>query len=127
MAESTDWYEALGFDVVYSTPVMAHVRYRTYADVMLADASAEPAGEGPAPGDPRGDGVSFFPTLESESVDDVAERARSRGLEVDGGPRETPRNTRELRPVDPDGYVFSEGPVDADATFDEVVGSTDGA
>ena len=127
VAESTEWYEALGFEVVYGTSVVAHVRYRKYADVMLADATAEPADAGLPSEGPPGVGVSIFLTVESESVDDVADRARSNGIDVGDGPRETPWNTRELRLVDPDGYelVLSEGPVDADASFDEVVGTAD--
>ena len=125
VAESTDWYEAMGFEVVFGMPVMAHVQYRRYAEVMLADAAADPADAGLSSDGPRGAGVSIFLTLESESADDVADRARASEIEVADGPRETSWNTRELRLVDPDGYelVFSEGPVDADASFDEVVGS----
>ena len=127
VGESTDWYESVGFDVVYSMPAMAHVRYRKYADVMLADETTlQPGTDSPAAGR-RGSGVSLFVTVESESVDDVAERAGASGIDVGDGPRETPWNTRELRLVDPDGYelVFSEGPVDADASFEEVVGESE--
>ena len=45
--ESTAWYRALGFDEVYSMPVTAHVRYRKYADVMLAAPQADIDGERP--------------------------------------------------------------------------------
>lgn len=131
VSESTGWYEALGFDVVYSMPAMAHVRYRKYADVMLAADATLPFGAsddtGSPPPDRRGAGVSLFVTVESEPVDDVAGRARSSGIDVGDGPVETPWNTRELRLADPDGYevVFSEGPVDEAASFDEVFGSTE--
>ena len=123
---STDWYAALGFDVVYSMPVMAHVRYRKYADVMLADASVVPS-DAPASAGRRGSGVAFYVTVETETVDDVAGRARAAGIEVGDGPRDTPWNTRELRLADPDGYelVFSEGPVAEDASFEDVVGSNE--
>lgn len=39
VSASADWYRDLGFDVVYSMPVMAHVRYRKYADVLLLTSS----------------------------------------------------------------------------------------
>lgn len=123
---STGWYESVGFDVVHSMPAMAHVRYRKYADVVLADASTAPSGP-ESSGCHRGSGVAVYVTVESETVDDVAERARSAGVEIGDGPRQTPWNTRELRLADPDGYelVFSEGPVDEDASFRDAVGSTD--
>ena len=120
--ESTEWYEALGFDVIYSMPVMAHVRYRKYADVMLADEGTQPAESVPE-GD-RGRGVSIYVTVEDESVDDVAERAREFGAEIVEEPRRTEWNTRELTVADPDGYelVFSER-AESDRSFEEVMDS----
>ena len=138
VAASTEWYEALGFDAIYSMPVMAHVRYRKYADVMLAadgmegeqsedDAAAEREaadGEAPAGGRTRGDGVSIYVTVQGESVDDVAERAREFGAEIAAGPENTPWNTREVTILDPDGYelVFSEE-AESGKSFEDVMGS----
>ncbi|ODR82834.1 hypothetical protein BG842_19815 [Haladaptatus sp. W1] len=121
--ESTAWYEALGFDVIYSMPVMAHVRYRKYADVMLvADRS-----EGDADAETtRGNGVAIYLTVEDEAIDDVAERAEETGADVVAPPHETGWNTRETTVRDPDGYelVFSER-TETDRSFEDVMGSSD--
>lgn len=118
---STAWYEALGFETIYSMPVMAHVRYRTYADVMLAAEQAAGRAE-PSPSS-RGSGVSIYLTVEGESIDDVASRAEAAGADVVEAPHETPWNTREFTVADPDGYelVFSEV-VDTDRRFEDVMG-----
>jgi uncharacterized glyoxalase superfamily protein PhnB len=121
--ESTAWYEALGFDVVYSMPAMAHVRYRKYADVMLVanetegDTDAEP---------PRGNGVAIYLTVEDEAIDDVAERAEENGADVVAPPHETEWNTWETTVRDPDGYelVFSER-AETDRSFEDVMRSSD--
>ncbi|WP_198665624.1 VOC family protein [Haloprofundus halophilus] len=122
---STRWYEALGFDVVYSMPVMAHVRYRKYADVMLVADEAK-LGDRPPGVARRGTGVSIHVGVETESVDDVANRATEYGADVVEGPYETPWNTRELVVSDLDGYelVFSE-PVDTERSFEEVIGASE--
>ncbi|KTG10352.1 hypothetical protein AUR64_12335 [Haloprofundus marisrubri] len=124
---STAWYEALGFAEIYSMPAMAHLRYRKYADVMLVTDEARFA-EGQNRKERRGGGVSIYLTVETESVDDVANRAREYGANVVRGPSETGWNTRELVVSDPDGYelVFSE-PVDTEKSFEEVVGAEDDA
>ena len=121
--ESTAWYEALGFDVIYSTPAMAHVRYRKYADVMLV--ADETEGETDAE-TPRGNGVAIYLTVEDEAVDDVAERAEENDADVVAPPHETGWNTRETTVRDQDGYelVFSER-AEADRSFEDVMGSSD--
>ncbi|WP_255195321.1 VOC family protein [Halorarius litoreus] len=120
---STAWYEALGFEVVYSMPVMAHVRYRRYADVMLAADETQP-GAGAPRATPRGSGISIYLNVADESVDDVAERAHEAAAEIAVEPHETPWNTREVTLTDPDGYelVFTEV-VDADRSFESVMDS----
>lgn len=125
VAVSTEWYEALGFDVVYSMPVMAHVRYRKYADVMLAaDGMGTERAADETDAGTRGDGVSIYVTVQGESVDDVAERAREFGAEIAAGPENTPWNTREVTILDPDGYelVFSEE-AESGKSFESVMGS----
>ena len=121
---STEFYEALGFDIIYSMPVMAHVRYRKYADVMLV-ADQTNAGENGEPSEgSRCEGLSIYLTVENESVDDVADRAIDFGAEIANGPYDTPWNTREVAVVDPDGFelVFSEQ-ADSNLDFEEVMGS----
>jgi len=121
--KSTAWYEALGFDVVYSMPAMAHVRYRKYADVMLVSDRSEGNMDAETT---RGDGVAIYLTVEDEAIDDVAERAEEHGADVVTPPHETEWNTRETTVRDPDGYelVFSER-ADTDRSFEDVMGSSD--
>lgn len=128
VAASVAWYRALGFDVVYETPVMAHVRYRRYADVMLVTSQADLGDESDESDESdeatpkKGGGVTIYLTVEAESVDDVAARASDHGATADG-PHETGWNTRELALRDPDGYelVFAE-PLDTDRSFEAVMG-----
>lgn len=121
--ESTAWYEALGFDVIHSMPVMAHVRYRKYADVMLVADRSEANSDAKTT---RGDGVSIYLTVEDEAIDDVAERAEETGADVVAPPHETEWNTRETTVSDPDGYelVFSER-AETDRSFEDVMGTFD--
>ncbi len=125
VVHSTEWYRAIGFDVIYSMPVMTHLRYRKYADVMLV-AEQTNLDEGGSSETVRGQGVSIYLTVEDESVDDVAERAAEYGAEITTEPHETPWNTREIELRDPDGYelVFSER-AESDRTFEEVMGSVE--
>lgn len=120
---STAWYEALGFDEIYSMSAMAHLRYRKYADVMLVTDETR-LSEEQNRNERRGSGVSIYLTVETESVDDVANRAREYGANIVREPTETAWNTRELVVSDPDGYelVFSE-PVDTEKSFEEVAGA----
>ncbi|KZN24102.1 hypothetical protein A4G99_06515 [Haladaptatus sp. R4] len=130
--ESTAWYETLGFEVIYSMPVMSHVRYRKYADIMLVaerDDGDEESGSWneESPQTPaRGNGVATYITVEDESVDDVAERAEENGIEISVSPHETDWNTRETTVHDPDGYelVFSER-AETDRDFGDVMGSVE--
>lgn len=113
---SVEWYRALGFESVFETDEMAHLRYRKYADVMLViDREPDDA--------PRGAGVSIYVTVENESVNDVAKRADEYDIEPSHGPEETSWNTREVGFGDPDGYeiVFSEAG-DTDRAFEDVMG-----
>jgi catechol 2,3-dioxygenase-like lactoylglutathione lyase family enzyme len=127
---SVEWFDALGFETVFETPAMAHVRYRRYADVLLVrddpatwTGSAEStAGDG-SDRSPRGVGVTLYLTVVDESVDEVAERARAAGVTVRGGPAETGWNTRELTVESPDGYVFVFAEqAEEDQSFEDVMG-----
>jgi catechol 2,3-dioxygenase-like lactoylglutathione lyase family enzyme len=119
---ATAWYEVLGFKTVFSMPVMAHVRFRKYADVMLVDDRAR-TGQEALPG-PRGQGVSVYLTLEDGSIDDVVARAEAADIDPVRGPGETSWNTREVAFRDPDGYefVFSEV-ADSERPFEDVMGT----
>lgn len=106
LARSAAWYQdALGFQDVFTfrmgdgRPVLAHLRWRTYADLLLAP---EPA---PPPHD-RGAGVTLVFSMPDHDpfVDALAERARAHGGTVAAGPADTPWNTRDVTILDPDGY-----------------------
>ncbi len=124
LKQSTAWYETLGFDVIYSMPLMTHIRYRKYADIMLVAERAED-GEEPLTST-RGNGVATYITVEDESIDDVATRAEENGIEVAVPPHETNWNTRETAIHDPDGYelVFSER-AETNRDFEDVMGSVE--
>lgn len=119
VAASAGWYEALGFQHVFTMPdaagrpQLAHLRWARYADVLLAPATAPVA--------PAGDrGVHLTFALHADDVVAIAERARALGATVLAEPALRPWNARDVRIADPDGHhlVFSFGPVDAALTFD---------
>ncbi len=132
LKKSTAWYETLGFEVIYSMPVMSHVRYRKYADIMLVAERDEDEDESwsetrtprkhrPADaGSPR-----TSPSRTSPSTTWQAGPRRN-GIEVAVPPHETNWNTRETTIHDPDGYelVFSER-AETDADFEDVMGSVE--
>ena len=126
---SAEWYaEKVGFGTVFvlpaadGEPVLAHLRWRKYADLLLV-----PDGAGADSTRRKGVGVSLSFLVGSLSVDEMAERLVGRGVGLDEGPVPRPWNTRELVVVDPDGYrlVFFE-PVDVGKSFEEVMGIEEG-
>lgn len=99
---SSAWYQStLGFADVFTMPgpggrpILAHLRWCTWADVLLAPART--------PLDsPRGAGITLnFMTLD---VDALAERARAAGATILEGPQDRPWNARDVTIADPDGY-----------------------
>lgn len=99
---SSRWYQdKLGFADVFTmrapdnTVVLAHLRWCTYADVLLTRARTpvEP---------PVGRGITL--NFAAESADDVAERARAAGVDIAEGPVNRPWNARDVTILDPDGY-----------------------
>ncbi len=124
---SVGWYaETVGFGMVFvmpgpdGEPVLAHLRWRKYADVLLVPDSGSDSE------DAKGVGVSLSFLVGDVSVDAMAERLVERGVELAEGPVTRAWNTREIVVVDPDGYrlVFFE-PVDVTRTFEDVMGSVD--
>ncbi|WP_246999890.1 VOC family protein [Halosolutus gelatinilyticus] len=117
VTQSTEWYrDVLGFGIIFQMPGLTHLRYRKYADILLVPSEAEIDPDG------QGRGVDIYFTVESETVADIAERAKQADTIVEG-PSETAHNTREVVIADPDGYtlVFTE-PVDPTRTFEDVTG-----
>lgn len=121
---SVRWYaEKVGFGTVFvmpggdGEPMLAHLRWRKYADVLLVPDSGSDGER------VKGVGVSLSFLVGDVSVDAMAERLVERGVELDEGPVTRPWNTREIVVVDPDGYrlVFFEA-VDVGRSFEEVMG-----
>jgi L-amino acid N-acyltransferase YncA/catechol 2,3-dioxygenase-like lactoylglutathione lyase family enzyme len=106
LARSSAWYQdALGFQDVFTfrmgdgRPVLAHLRWRTYADLLLTPERAPAAA-------PRGAGVTLCFAMPDHDpfVDGLAERAQAHGGTIAAGPADTPWNTRDVTILDPDGY-----------------------
>ncbi len=123
LAASSRWYqEALGFRHIFSmsglegVPVLAHLRWVKYADLLLG---ARPV----APGQ-RGLGVTLtFSAYHSErTVDEIAAQAEAYGAKIITPPTQMPWNTRECTIEDPDGYRLTiTQPVDISRSFDGVI------
>ena len=119
IAASVAWYEArLGFFNIFTLdtpagPVMAHLRFAKYADLMLVPERTTTSSQ-------KGVGLSLYFTVNKGQLDPLAELV---GEAVVEGPVVRPWNAREVVVKDPDGFtlVFSEGPVDETKSFDEVM------
>lgn len=105
LVASTLWYEAgLGFRLLFTTaegcddPLLSHLRWAESSDlVLLADDPQVALAGG------RGLGVTLrFPV--SGSVDALAEKVKSYGIEILLGPVDRPWKAREFVVADPDGY-----------------------
>jgi lactoylglutathione lyase len=121
---SAEWYEsALGFEINYAMPMIASVRYRKYADLMLVDEKTSIRTDlSKAP--ERGQGISIY-FIAEDATDEIAARAEKHDAEITHGPEETTWNTREVVITDPDGYelVFSERLEHPDNSIEEVMES----
>lgn len=118
---STRWYrDGFGFRVMFEMPgpmgepSLTHLRWARYADLLLV--RGEPAEPKP------GAGVKLSFNVVGSTVDELAERARGRGVDIGAGPVDQPWNARELVVSDPDGYTiaFTQGPVDPSLTIDDI-------
>lgn len=127
VAASSRWYQdVLGFQDVFTMPgpgghpVLAHLRWRKYADLLLTPTRGTLAGE-------RGLGVTLCYACD-EPVDGLAERARAGGARIVSEPGDRPWNARDFAVLDPDGYRLTfTGPLLSDprreraGSFDEAV------
>ena len=102
---SVTWYtDKVGFATVFSLPVpdggiaMAHLRWRKYADLLLApDTGTSDTGRR------KGVGIVQSFLADSEPVDDLAAELAARGVVVAEGPVTRPWNVRDIVVLDPDG------------------------
>ena len=99
---SSEWYRtALGFADVFTmrmgdgTPVIVHLRWCMFADLLLTPARAPLAAE-------PGAGITL--NFATTSADQMAERARSSGAKIISEPTDRPWNARDVTIADPDGY-----------------------
>jgi uncharacterized glyoxalase superfamily protein PhnB len=121
VAASAGWYETLRFWHVFTMkdpsgrPLLAHLRWARYADVLLRQETSAAAVE-------RGHGVTLTFALDADAVTALAERARAQGARIIAEPRVQPWNARDVSIADPDGYhlTFSYGPVDPNLTIEDV-------
>jgi uncharacterized glyoxalase superfamily protein PhnB len=127
---SSRWYqEALGFQHVFTIPgpgggpVLVHLRWAKYADVLLRKESAAP---GPAP---KGLGIALSFAVFEGKVDDVADRARRSGARLETEPKNQPWNARDFSIKDPDGFLltFTQGPVDPGVGMDRIISRSTGS
>ena len=112
---SMEWYaDTLGFALVFAMPgtdgetVLAHLRWRKYADLLLV-----PDARGPQAARPKGLGVALSFLAGANERRRHVRRPCGEGVELTDGPVNRPWNTREIVVTDPDGYrlIFFE-PVD---------------
>jgi len=102
VTRSSEWYQqTLGFADVFTmrmpdgTPIIAHLRWCTFGDVLLIPA------RNPIDG-PRGAGVIL--NFSSEDADAIAAHAATLGVHPVDGPVDRPWNARDVAFLDPDGY-----------------------
>ncbi len=129
-AASARWYqEVLGFKHVFTIPgpggipLLVHLRWAKYADLLLRAAT------GDADDRPKGVGISLSFAMFEGRVDDLAERARSRGARLLSEPKDRPWNARDFSVADPDGFVltFTQGPVERGLGMDRIIRRITGA
>jgi catechol 2,3-dioxygenase-like lactoylglutathione lyase family enzyme len=102
LERSATWYQqVLGFADVFTlratdgTPIMAHLRWCTFGDVMLVASNA-------ARSEPRGQGITLY--FSADDVDAIVARAGAHQVVPVDGPGDRPWNAREVTFADPDGY-----------------------
>jgi uncharacterized glyoxalase superfamily protein PhnB len=126
LTASSRWYqETLGFADVFTmrardgTPVLVHLRWRKYADLLLRPGAptAEKKGVGLM--------LNFAANESLEALDALAMRARAAGARFMQEPGDRPWNVRDFTVTDPDGFAltFSFGPLMQNMTMDDLTKS----
>lgn len=111
VAASTAWYrDVLGFVVLFAIPpaqpMMSHIRWIKFADLMLYSVAEELTQPG------QGVKLNFQVWPEDIAIDELAAQFKAKGAEIIEGPVDRPWNTREMLVRDPDGYVLNFTQVD---------------
>jgi catechol 2,3-dioxygenase-like lactoylglutathione lyase family enzyme len=121
---SARWYqEVLGFKHVFTIPdpgggpILVHLRWIKYGDLLLRRQMAPPDDR------PKGVGIILSFAVFEGRVDDVAERARRLGAQLETEPKNQPWNARDFSIRDPDGFLltFTQGPVDPGLGMDSIL------
>jgi catechol 2,3-dioxygenase-like lactoylglutathione lyase family enzyme len=124
-ASSSFYQNALGFKHIFTMPgpggepVLVHLRWVQYADLLITKARTEQKLTGP-----KGIGVALNFSLFARFAGDIdafARQAREQGAEVTG-PIDQPWNVREVTVLDPDGYkiIFTK-PLNTNLAFNEML------
>lgn len=105
---STHWYqEVLNFKLVFeipgsnSQPILTHLRWAKYADLLLVPDRTEPTTL-----EPKGLGVTFSFRVSEGSIDYFAEDAMTKGANVVAVSVDQPWGVKEVAILDPDGYCL---------------------
>ncbi len=111
VAKSTAWYrDVLGFVVMFAIPLaqpmMSHIRWIKFADLMLYSATEALT----APG--AGVKLNFQIWPEDIAIDELAAQIQAKGAQIVEGPIDRPWNTREFTVRDLDGYILNFTQVD---------------
>lgn len=127
---SARWYqEALGFQHIFTIPgpgggpVLVHLRWVRYADLLLRKQPTPPDAT------PKGAGITLSFAVSDGRVDDVAERARRFGAQLQSEPTNQPWNARDFSIKDPDGFVltFTQGPVEPGLGMEQIIRRSTGS
>jgi uncharacterized glyoxalase superfamily protein PhnB len=119
---SAKWYQdVLGFQHIFTIPgpggpALVHLRWTRYADLLLRRQ------QGPIE-QAKGIGISLSFAVFEGGVDDVADRARRAGAQLESEPRNQPWNARDFSLRDPDGFLltFTMGPVEPGLAMDRII------
>ncbi len=111
VAAATAWYrDVLGFVVMFAMPpaqpMMSHIRWIKFADLMLYAAAEQLTTPG------AGVKLNFQVWPEDIALDELAAQMQAKGAEIVEGPVDRPWNTRDFTVQDPDGYRLTFSQVD---------------